>query len=420
MTTASRRVGRGDGERPRRIARARRQAEPGRGPTSSRSTDRPGLVAAVCDGHGGDRYVRSDVGSRLGVEVACERRLDACWSQLGAQPTARAVEAHLAGAGRHGDRRAAGGHGCSTDVERRAVHRRRTGPRRVHRSTTTRSISYGCTLLLAVLSPSWVGLLQIGDGDVNGRTRRRTPSHRCRATIVWSGARRRRCACPRQSPTPACAAARPAAARRRHPHQRRVRQLVRQPRWRTDAGARPARPRPTDRPRRRRGPPARLARRLGDAAGDDVSMALLHRSVAVEGRATVVGRGGARAAGPRHRRPGVGSSSQRRDRRRSRSSRVSLWLGTCSARAGRFDDQCGSCADHGIVVADHYAQFDEHADLRSADLGFASGFPRFPRPTRHRRRRWHSIRTSTSSGSTVLPRVWCSPSTRTRSTRRFD
>ncbi|HEY4609378.1 MAG TPA: protein phosphatase 2C domain-containing protein, partial [Ilumatobacteraceae bacterium] len=25
----------------------------------------PGLVAAVCDGHGGDRYVRSDVGSRL-------------------------------------------------------------------------------------------------------------------------------------------------------------------------------------------------------------------------------------------------------------------------------------------------------------------------------------------------------------------
>ena len=27
-------------------------------------------------------------------------------------------------------------------------------------------ISYGCTLLLAVLTPSWVGLLQIGDGDV--------------------------------------------------------------------------------------------------------------------------------------------------------------------------------------------------------------------------------------------------------------
>jgi hypothetical protein len=27
-------------------------------------------------------------------------------------------------------------------------------------------ISYGCTLLLAILTPSWVGLLQIGDGDV--------------------------------------------------------------------------------------------------------------------------------------------------------------------------------------------------------------------------------------------------------------
>ena len=27
-------------------------------------------------------------------------------------------------------------------------------------------ISYGCTLLLAIMAPSWVGLLQIGDGDV--------------------------------------------------------------------------------------------------------------------------------------------------------------------------------------------------------------------------------------------------------------
>ncbi|MCA1481518.1 protein phosphatase 2C domain-containing protein, partial [Bradyrhizobium sp. NBAIM08] len=56
----------------------------------------PGLVAAVCDGHGGDRYVRSDVGSRLGVEVACEvgrRALD----DLGPSATASAVEARLTG-----------------------------------------------------------------------------------------------------------------------------------------------------------------------------------------------------------------------------------------------------------------------------------------------------------------------------------
>jgi hypothetical protein len=123
----------------------------------------PGLVAAVCDGHGGDRYVRSDVGSRLGVEVACEvarRALD----QLVALPDQATLESQLRGPL------------TETIVQRwreRVLDDVRARPFTDEERSRAKSpldgdplISYGCTLLLAVLTPSWVGLLQIGDGDV--------------------------------------------------------------------------------------------------------------------------------------------------------------------------------------------------------------------------------------------------------------
>jgi len=123
----------------------------------------PGLVAAVCDGHGGDRYVRSDVGSRLGAEVACDVARRA-FEQLVALPSRAALESQLAGplaeaiVQRWRER-------VLDDVRARPF----TGEEAVRaRAPLDRDplISYGCTLLLAVMTPSWVGLLQIGDGDV--------------------------------------------------------------------------------------------------------------------------------------------------------------------------------------------------------------------------------------------------------------
>lgn len=122
-----------------------------------------GLVAAVCDGHGGARYVRSDVGSRLGVEVSCEvgrRALD----QLGSAASVAGIGRHLAGpvaesiVARWRER-------VLDDVRRRPF----TDDERTRAAAPLDDdplVSYGCTLLLAIFGPTWIGLLQIGDGDV--------------------------------------------------------------------------------------------------------------------------------------------------------------------------------------------------------------------------------------------------------------
>ncbi len=123
----------------------------------------PGLIAAVCDGHGGSRYVRSDIGSRLGAEVACEVGRRAL-AELGISPTPAAVHANLAGPV------------AETILERwreRVIDDARTRPfTDAERSRAGVAldgdpfVSYGCTLLLAVISQQWIGFLQIGDGDV--------------------------------------------------------------------------------------------------------------------------------------------------------------------------------------------------------------------------------------------------------------
>lgn len=122
-----------------------------------------GLVAAVCDGHGGDRYVRSDVGARLGVEVACAVGRQAL-GELGSTPDRAAIESLL------------GGSVAATIVERwrdrvleDVAARPFTDDERSRAGAALEDdphVSYGCTLVLALLAPSWVGLLQIGDGDL--------------------------------------------------------------------------------------------------------------------------------------------------------------------------------------------------------------------------------------------------------------
>lgn len=123
----------------------------------------PGIVASVCDGHGGDRYVRSDVGSRVAVEVACAVGQQAL-ADLGAHADPEDVRSYLARSAssaivaRWRDR-------VLDDVTRRAF----TDDERLAAGAPLESdplIAYGCTLLLAVFGPKWVGLLQIGDGDV--------------------------------------------------------------------------------------------------------------------------------------------------------------------------------------------------------------------------------------------------------------
>jgi len=115
------------------------------------------MVAAVADGHGGQRYVRSAVGSELAVATAGE------------------VVAELLGS----DRRIA----TAALLERAApliVERWRAGVEaHVARNpflpdehvaaaadlTVDPPIAYGSTLILAVLGSNDIGLLQIGDGD---------------------------------------------------------------------------------------------------------------------------------------------------------------------------------------------------------------------------------------------------------------
>ncbi|MDQ2677606.1 MAG: protein phosphatase 2C domain-containing protein [Actinomycetota bacterium] len=124
----------------------------------------PLSVAAVADGHGGVRYVRSDVGSKLAVSIACRLGADAGRS-LGAAPTVAAAQAHL-----------------RTQFVDALIEQWRaavfdhvaTHPFTADESVTAGVelvdadplIAYGCTLLVSVLAPEWVAFVQIGDGDV--------------------------------------------------------------------------------------------------------------------------------------------------------------------------------------------------------------------------------------------------------------
>jgi len=121
-----------------------------------------GLVAAVADGHGGNRYVRSATGSSIAVDVACEAG-GALLTELGTSPDTKAIHQALTS-------RLAPGiilrwrervqqdhqlHPFTDEEHTRGGANLNTDP----------FISYGCTLILSIMAPTWMGLLQIGDGD---------------------------------------------------------------------------------------------------------------------------------------------------------------------------------------------------------------------------------------------------------------
>lgn len=124
-----------------------------------------GLVAVVCDGHGGERYVRSDVGARMATEVATD---------VGSAVLAHLMDGHHDGA-------------TQSDVETALANsvpvllsfwRERVAADLLQRPFDTTEVkrgvdlnerpivAYGCTLVMGVFGPGFVGFVQIGDGDV--------------------------------------------------------------------------------------------------------------------------------------------------------------------------------------------------------------------------------------------------------------
>ncbi|HTL84227.1 MAG TPA: PP2C family serine/threonine-protein phosphatase [Acidimicrobiia bacterium] len=122
--------------------------------------DGRGAIAAVSDGHGGERYVRSDVGSQLAVEIACdalsrwtidvqnadaaERELrDRIVPEITAAWRAR-VQEHLAANPFTDEERARG----NAPLDDQPL------------------VSYGATLLVALAAERSLALAQLGDGDI--------------------------------------------------------------------------------------------------------------------------------------------------------------------------------------------------------------------------------------------------------------
>ncbi len=135
----------------------------------------PACVAAVADGHGGSRYVRSDRGARLAVRLAVDRLTAATITNPLAPPEdilreqlpelveewMRAVHADVRQHPFTPEERSRAG----TDLEPQPV------------------IAYGATLVVALVNKGVVGLAQLGDGDLavrlsDGRCLRPVPGDR--------------------------------------------------------------------------------------------------------------------------------------------------------------------------------------------------------------------------------------------------
>jgi hypothetical protein len=139
--------------------------------TVALTTPLPATVAVVADGHGGNRYVRSDVGSRFAVTVACDAVAE--WlPRLAAVPVRTlAQEAHTGLVPTIVERwraRVLGDHAANPFTP---AERERAGVP----LDEDPIVAYGATLLVAVATDEWVLLVQLGDGDVivssaDGRT----------------------------------------------------------------------------------------------------------------------------------------------------------------------------------------------------------------------------------------------------------
>lgn len=120
------------------------------------------VVAAVSDGHGNRRHFRSDRGSRLAVDVACQCSEDLA-DRLEALDDADSIHRFAATTlaptilGRWIS-------SVDADVERDPIS---IGGASLEEPTSDAPvIAYGSTLVMAVAWERWVLLAQIGDGDV--------------------------------------------------------------------------------------------------------------------------------------------------------------------------------------------------------------------------------------------------------------
>ena len=120
-------------------------------------------VVAVADGHGGDRYVRSDRGSRFAVDVATEAAAR-WWALRGAglalDRASEALQAELVP-----EIVAAWRARVADDFEAQPA----SDEENVRAGADIGDdplIAYGSTLLLAILAPDTVVIAQLGDGDV--------------------------------------------------------------------------------------------------------------------------------------------------------------------------------------------------------------------------------------------------------------
>jgi hypothetical protein len=112
-------------------------------------------IAAVADGHGGDRYVRSDTGSQLGVSIACAVVVDQLASGTPLADLASAVPPVLVARWREAVLADVAAHPFTEEETERAGSSLDADP----------TIAYGATLLL-VAAADEIAVLQLGDGDV--------------------------------------------------------------------------------------------------------------------------------------------------------------------------------------------------------------------------------------------------------------
>lgn len=108
-------------------------------------------VAAVADGHGGARYVRSDVGARTAVDVAQDVVSDALAGEEEPDAALRAAVPRIVAVWREAVLTHAHDHPF-TDAE-------------LARGADPGPTAYGATLLVAVVGGHGVALAQVGDGD---------------------------------------------------------------------------------------------------------------------------------------------------------------------------------------------------------------------------------------------------------------
>ena len=125
------------------------------------------VVVAISDGHGGDRYFRSEVGSRMAVEIACDV-LSEWWSRIapgtGNPPSTERIEREVRNAVVPAITRE-----WRSQVATHIAAHPFTDEERGRTTTPVDLqpvIAYGATLLVALASDRVLVLAQLGDGDI--------------------------------------------------------------------------------------------------------------------------------------------------------------------------------------------------------------------------------------------------------------